>query len=55
MSAAPAVNWVRTGNFGMTAAGWMITRSGSGYMVFDDEARHVGTYATRDEAEEATR
>jgi hypothetical protein len=39
----------------MTAAGWMITRSASGYMVFDEEARHVGTYATRDQAEEATR
>ena len=52
-----SVNYTRDGSLGFTPDGWMILLSSTtcAWQVFDEEARHVGTYATRDQAEEATR
>jgi hypothetical protein len=52
------VNWTSTGNLGITWRGWAIVRlvkTTGEWDVFDDRDRHVGRYATRDEAEAAAR
>lgn len=49
------VNWTASGQTGMTANGWMIRQSGSGFLVFDANDRYVGRFDTRADAEEAAR
>lgn len=48
------VNWTRTGAFGITPAGYELSRSERGggevWNVFDATGSYVGTYATRAEA-----
>jgi hypothetical protein len=39
----------------MTAAGWMIRQTGSGFLVFDAEDAYVGRFDTRALAEQAAR
>lgn len=46
-----SINYTKDGSLGMTTDGWMITRSASGFSVFDEEARYVGRYASQVEAE----
>ena len=53
MSAPGTVNWTKDGKVGMTPHGAMITQSASGFLVFDEDDRLVGTYPTRAEAEAA--
>ena len=50
-----AVQWTNSGQTGMTAAGWMIRQTSSGFAVFDADDRYVGRFDTRVAAEEAAR
>ncbi len=47
------VRWTNSGQTGMTAAGWMIRQSTSGFLVFDANDRYIGRFDTRVAAEEA--